>query len=349
MFGNSGGENLDQMAKVNIAEWSLRQRKNSVTRLRLAKRLRGLHLCMNSRSERVKVRQITVSELVDHYRQRELKPDSLWKSDSTKVTYDGYLNEWIMPRWGNYTLNRISAGEVELWLRSLALAKSSCAKIRNVMSVLFNHGIRHEICKYNPIRLVRQGAKRKKFPVVLSASEIRRLIAGLALRERTLVLLEAGTGLRMSELFAPKWRDINFQSKEISITRSIVLQVVGPCKTEASQKPIPLDAYLAEVLRIWREQTPYQNQMIGYLRVPPRPAKTVLGTNSHEEFYPSCHGEDRHRTNRMAYVPAHLLAPPTGNKNGYQGNARLASSCFQPSHIGYLHASGHNPQTESSK
>jgi hypothetical protein len=51
----------------------------------------------------------------------------------------------------------------------------------------------------------------------------------------------------MSELFALKWRDINFQSKEISITRSIVFQVVGPCKTEASQKPIPLDAYLAEV------------------------------------------------------------------------------------------------------
>src|SRR6266446_1529702 len=128
----------------------------------------GLHLRMNARNERVKVRPITLSELVDHYRQRELKPDTLWKTHSTKVTYDGYLNKWIVPRWGNYTLNRISAGEVELWLRSLALAKSSCAKIRNIMSVLFNHGIRHEICKYNPIRLVRQGAKRKKFPTVLS-------------------------------------------------------------------------------------------------------------------------------------------------------------------------------------
>ena len=56
----------------------------------------GLHLCMNSRNERVKVRPITVSELVDHYRQRELKPDTLWKTHSTKVTYDGYLNRWIV-------------------------------------------------------------------------------------------------------------------------------------------------------------------------------------------------------------------------------------------------------------
>jgi integrase len=90
----------------------------------------GLHLCMNSRSERVKVRQITLSELADHYRQRELKPDILWKTHSTKLTYEGFLNKWIVPRWGSYALNRISAGEVELWLRSLALAKSSCAKIK---------------------------------------------------------------------------------------------------------------------------------------------------------------------------------------------------------------------------
>src|SRR6266567_617321 len=86
----------------------------------------------------------------------------------------------------------------------------------------------------------RQSAKRKKIPTVLSAVEVRQLIGGLALRERTLVLLDFGTGLRMSELFALKWRDINFLTNEISVIRSIVFQVVGPCKTEASQKPIPL-------------------------------------------------------------------------------------------------------------
>ena len=62
----------------------------------------------------------------------------------------------------------------------------------------------------------------------------------------------------MSELFALKWRDINFETSEISVTRSIVMQVVGPCKTEASQKPIPLDPYLAEALMAWRQTTRYR-------------------------------------------------------------------------------------------
>jgi len=99
----------------------------------------------------------------------------------------------------------------------LALAKSSCAKIRNLMSVVFNHGIRYEVCDRNPIRLVRQSAKRKAIPVILSANEVQRLISVLGVRERTLVLLAFGTGLCMSELFGLKRHDIDFQKDEISV------------------------------------------------------------------------------------------------------------------------------------
>jgi len=200
---------------------------------------------------------VTVSELVNHYRQRELATDHIWKTHSTKVTYQGYLNKWILPRWNNYTLCAINAGEVELWLRSLPLARASCAKIRNLMSVVFNHAIRHQVYSRNPIRLVRQSAKRRKIPVVLSASEVQLLLDALALRERTLVLLDVGTGLRASELFGLKWKDVDFDANEISVVRSIVMQVTGPCKTESSQKPIPLDPYLAEALRAWLEHVRY--------------------------------------------------------------------------------------------
>src|SRR5258708_35219631 len=166
--------------------------------------------------------------------------------------------KWILAGWGESPLGRGNAGEVERWLRSLPLARSSCAKIRNLMSVVFNHGIRHEICDRNPIQLVRQSAKRKAVPVILTASEVQRLISVLGVRERTLVLLAFGTGVRMSELFGLKWHDIDFQNNEISVTRSIVFQVVGPCKTEASQKPVPLDPRLADALHTWRRSTNYR-------------------------------------------------------------------------------------------
>ncbi len=148
--------------------------------------------------------------------------------------YRGYLRKWIIPRWGDHRVTHIRAGEIELWLRSLPLARSSCAKIRNVMSVLFNHGLRHELLDRNPVQWVRQSAKRKKIPAVLEIAEVQSLLSALDIRERTMVLLDVVTGLRASELFGLKWTDVDFIKNEIRMTRSIVLQVVGPCKTEAS-------------------------------------------------------------------------------------------------------------------
>ena len=162
-----------------------------------------------------------------------------------------------MPRWGPFTLSIIRAIEVEWWLGKLPLARASRAKIRNVMSVLFNHARRYDLFDRNPISMVRQSAKRRTIPEVLSVDEIKRLVDALNIRERTLVLLAVGTGLRQSELFALKWKDIDFVKSEASVTRSIVNQVVGPCKTEASQKPVPLDAYLVQALQVWLRQAKY--------------------------------------------------------------------------------------------
>jgi integrase len=75
--------------------------------------------------------------------------------------------------------------------------------------------------------------------------------------ERTLALLDTATGLRVSELLALRWRDVDFGSLELNVTRSIWHQVVGDCKTEASAKPVPLDSYMAEDLLRWRRQSSY--------------------------------------------------------------------------------------------
>ena len=201
---------------------------------------------------------MTVAQLCSHFEQRELARSNTWRSYSTKKSYAVYLRRWVVPYWGKYELRNVRTIEVESWLRRLPLAKSSCAKIRNLMSVLFNHACRYEFFERNPIHLVRQGAKRKRAPNMLTADEIKTLVGGLGLRRTTLVLLAASTGLRQSELFGLKWRDINFDERTINVTRSIVCGVVGHCKTESSQKPVPVHPLIVETLLKWREQQPYR-------------------------------------------------------------------------------------------
>src|SRR5258705_8656598 len=207
---------------------------------------------LNSGKARIRCGSISVAQLCDHFEQCELTRDNTWRSYSTKKTYQAYLNRWVLPHWRHYELAEVRTIQVESWLRRLPLAKSSCAKIRNLMSVLFNHACRYELFDRNPIYLVRQSAKRRRAPTVLMPDEIKAMLDNLSIRERTLVLLAVSTGLRQSELFGLKWGDIDLVQGTMNVTRSIVYGAVGPCKTESSQKPVPVHPLLADALSEWR-------------------------------------------------------------------------------------------------
>jgi integrase len=200
----------------------------------------------------------TVAELIAHYRLKELVGENQGrKAFSTRAAYECYLNAWVLPRWGTYRIDQVKPVAVEQWLDGIKRARGTKAKIRNLMSAVFQHAMRYEWMDRNPIQLVRQSAKRQKVPDVLELAELQLLLTKLDVRERTLVLLDAATGLRVSELLALRWSDIDFENLEISVTRSIWHQIVGDCKTEASAKPVPLDNYMAEDLLRWRRKSPY--------------------------------------------------------------------------------------------
>lgn len=218
----------------------------------------GLMQEINATDIRMARMSLTMAQLSDHFQQRELGRSNERISYSTKKAYQGYLNKWVVPRWGNYLLPNIKAVEVELWLNHLERAAGTRCKIRNLMSVLFNHARRYDLYDRNPIQWVRQSAKRRSAPDVLTSDEVRQLLAALEPRERIMVLLDVATGLRQSELFALKWKDVDFKNKQLWVTRSIVQQVVGKCKTESSQKPVPLHDHLISTLRSWHRRTPYR-------------------------------------------------------------------------------------------
>ena len=202
----------------------------------------------------------TFSELVDHYRKKEVDQESERKAYSTRKCYKHYLINWIVPRWGTYTLAQIENGiavHVEEWLGTVKRSRGTKAKIRNIMSAVCTHAIRYGWMKLNPIRAVRQSAKRERIPVPLTAEELQRLFAELGLMERTLVLLDLSTGMRRGELLALQWGDLDFLAKTVDVRKSVWHQHVGPVKTEESEKVMPLDVETLATLQGWREETPY--------------------------------------------------------------------------------------------
>ena len=215
----------------------------------------------------------TLKSLIEHYRDREMRMDNHdKKAFSTKNRNESYLRKWIVPRWGEYRPSDIKSVAVEEWLDSLVLdagkkkgkplAGGTKVKIRNIMSAIFRHGMRHELLPRveatNPMKYVRQSGKRQSIPVVLEVEQFQSLFGALQQRERTMVLVDCGSGLRCGELIGLQWRDIDFARKQMSVTRSVVEMVTGKVKTEASQKTVPLDDFMIEELLAWYRITPYQ-------------------------------------------------------------------------------------------
>ena len=260
--------------------------KEYVTKTAAEKAVLGLQLAINA-NKPSELRAVTMKQLIQHFREKELvdkgEEGRAW---STRDRYKCYLRHWIEPRWGYAKLDDIKTPMVEEWLGNLQrqarktagirpsqtakagppLARATKAKIRNLMSVLFNHAIRWDFVARNPISGpnrgsgVRQSSKRMNVPDVLDVAEVQAIISKLQLRERVMLFLDMATGLRRGELCGIKWRDIEFENLLIDVRRSVVNQVVGRCKTETSQKPVPLDEYtLPATSSRWLKYTQYRD------------------------------------------------------------------------------------------
>jgi integrase len=227
---------------------------------------------------------VTLQALVEHYCQTELLAEN--KTEKTRKTYRVYLQRWILPKWGPAYLHLIKPISVEQWLRSLeGLRDGSKAKIRNIMSAVFSHAIRFEIADKNPITPVRQSAKRTTVPVILDPAELHRLFGELGIRERAMIIVDALTGIRRSELMGLQWCDVDFIGSRIEIRRSMVDQIVGDCKTETSRKPVVMDEHIAQALIAWRQESMYTGPQDWVWASPHRKGRQPLWLSTIMRYY----------------------------------------------------------------
>ena len=202
---------------------------------------------------------VTVGILVNRYLETEL-PEL---RHSTAKAYRSYLNHQIKPRWGEYPISKVKPFAVEQWLKELDLASRTKGHLHNLMRLLWNCAMRWELTEIgaNPMKLVRvRGtSKRRREPVVLDVSQFRLLLEELDDPFHTMVILDLATGLRCSELFALRWRDVFWDERMLLVRRAIVAGVPSDVKTKYSNAGMPLDPALAEVLRKWQRKTRFQN------------------------------------------------------------------------------------------
>jgi len=112
----------------------------------------------------------------------------------------------------------------------------------------------------NPIALVtvKGCSKRTRQPRSLSVDQFQGLGAQLKEPFKTMALLSLCLGLRVSELLALRWRDVDWLNGKLNVERGIVNQIVDDVKTDGSRRLMTLDHELIAILETWRQNSQFQ-------------------------------------------------------------------------------------------
>ena len=106
----------------------------------------------------------------------------------------------------------------------------------------------------NPALGVRLPSMRTVRPkITLEPSQVAGILEALEEPYRTIVLLDAVTGMRASELFALQWSDVDFERRLLFIRRTYYRGKFGLPKNENSERVVPLGHGLVAALQHHRQ------------------------------------------------------------------------------------------------
>ncbi len=215
----------------------------------------------------MKKKQITLSEIWPEWlasRKAEVK-------DSTMASYRYYLRRYIEPVLGEMKLEELNTPRLERFvaeLRNSGRQPKAINKTLTILRMVLNYADIQEyaLAERRTVHNVRERAKPVK---VLQPEQLERLEPYLLGEEgccaptvRGVIMLSLYTGLRLGEICALQWKQIDLERGVLSVEKTIsriyrgergsgsrtILKITEP-KTEHSRRRIPLPGFLTEYLK----------------------------------------------------------------------------------------------------
>ena len=170
--------------------------------------------------------ELTVEEYMQEWLEKYVRVNLRRK---TEESYSGIIKNHITPALGNYKLNSLNPGKIQEFLNGLkdqGYSRRHIVNIHSTLSNALNFAIYPlEYIKTNPAKFVKipkiEREPRKR--IILDSEDWKRIIQRFPFGNKYHVPLMVGyyTGMRIGEVFALTWEDIDFENNEIKISKSI--------------------------------------------------------------------------------------------------------------------------------
>jgi integrase len=192
------------------------------------------------------------------YGQKWLDSPLREQAESTLHKYKEAFELHIKTHFGSKRLDEIKRRHVKEFVGVLKEKDLSPARVQTVLAVLsgiFENAVEDEIVDQNPCQRTRKycGSGRLKNIDPLTATEVQTMLenaARLKIELSTVYLVAVRTGLRLGELLALAWTDIDFDNRTVEVSKSFDhrLKRIGPTKNRKS-RTVDLTPATIEALR----------------------------------------------------------------------------------------------------
>lgn len=190
--------------------------------------------------ERVK----TVSQWAEHWLEVYCQGKV---SESTFSDYSMYIRKHILPaimrenkktgaivRFGDLNLNDVRPAHIAILYKSaknkngMPLSRSAMNNIRICLNAIFKTAMDNSLCKANPVQNITLPEKPPRAVKVFKRSHIKQIVAFLDEDENgPIVAFLLFTGLRIGELAALSWADIDADNQTIQVHRTLTRTAEG--------------------------------------------------------------------------------------------------------------------------
>jgi integrase len=203
--------------------------------------------------------KLMFGEVLQHYLAWGKKKTGEDKAHSSKIT-DGRNARLHLSHWYQHVAKDIEPLEIQEWIDGQS--KGLRSKLRSMLSAVYSHGQKFGLIPRtedsNPMKWVSATTVSDYEAVSLSPEEsfaiLERIIDPLV---RVLIILVAVTAIRIGEALGLMWSDIDWRKMKINIRRDWVDGELGRPKSRASKAPVEMHETLANLLQLWRQESPY--------------------------------------------------------------------------------------------
>jgi integrase len=175
---------------------------------------------------------------------------------STLADYRSVVNAHLIPAFGDEPLERIDSEAIERWLSRLRrdsdLSRRSLQKMIVLLNGIFRRARKVWKLSYNPVADVERLTVPKRTDLAFFSPEEVHALARSASdkQDAALFLTAALTGLRMGELLALRWRDVDFAAQTLRVTASYTARKLGTPKSGLGRAVPLIDEAAAALARL---------------------------------------------------------------------------------------------------